>query len=363
MPPDSAQTETIDTFTTEAGHTLRAVPVAYRAWGTLNAAGDNAIVVCHALTGSANAAEWWGPLIGPGRAFDTDRYFVICANVPGSPYGSVSPLTPDPATGTPYGADFPAFTTRDTVALHRRLLDRIGVRHIATVAGGSMGAMHVLEWAFYGDYVRSLIPMAVGGRHSAWCIGWSEAQRQAIYADPNWQEGQYTADAPPTAGLAAARMMAMVSYRTRASFETRFGRQRMDAVNGSAGDAGGDEQAAPYAIESYLRYQGQKLVGRFDARCYVHLTEQMDSHDVARGRGAYLDVLRSIRQPALVIGIDSDVLYPLAEQEELAAALPKADLTVVESPHGHDAFLIEFDQLTRAIRPWLAEHVPAPASP
>lgn len=336
---------TFPEFTLESGRVLREVPVAYRTWGTLNAARDNAVVVCHALTGSADAESWWAPLFGPGRALDPERSFIICMNIPGSPYGSVSPLTPDPETGAPYGIDFPRITIRDTVALHRRLLEKLGVQRVDLAIGGSMGGMQVLEWAFYGDFVRALVPIAVGGRHTAWQIGWGEAQRQAIYADPNWQDGEYAPEAPPEEGLATARMMAMISYRSHASFGTRFGRERMPEPS---------DDSTPFAVESYLRYQGKKLVGRFDARCYVRLTEQMDTHDVARGRGAYRDVLAGIEQPTLVVGIDSDVLYPLAEQEELAEHLPRADLRVLSSPHGHDAFLIEGEALNQLLLGWHA---------
>lgn len=338
-------TITLDEHPLENGACLRDVPVAYRAWGRLNAEGDNAIVVCHALTGDTNADDWWGPLIGPGKVLDTERFFVICPNVPGSPYGSVSPVTENPATGKPYGAAFPEVTVRDVVALHRRLLGVLGVRQVALAIGGSMGGMQVLEWAFEGAFVRAIAPIAVGGRHSAWCIGWSEAQRQAIYADAKWQGGGYDPADPPAAGLAAARMVAMISYRSQPSFDARFGRERQEDGDGS------------FAVESYLRYQGRKLVDRFDANSYVRLTQLMDSHDVARGRGTYADVLAAITQPALVIGIDSDVLYPLAEQETLARHLPGAELAVVTSVHGHDAFLIEFDQLETLLRPWMKLHV------
>lgn len=340
---------TISEFTLESGAVLRDVPVAYHTWGQLNESRDNAIVVCHALTGDSNAESWWGPLIGPGRPLDTDRYFVICANAIGSPYGTVSPVSIRPDTGTPYGADFPAATIRDTVALHRLLIEHLGITRIAMTIGGSMGGMQVLEWGFHADLVGSLVPIGVGGRHSAWCIAWSEAQRQAIYADPNWKGGRYTSDATPDAGLAAARMMAMVSYRSRQSFESRFARARM---------ASNDQQEA-FAVESYLRYQGEKLVQRFDANCYVHLTRQMDSHDVSRGRGGYPDTLRSLRQPTLVLGIDTDVLYPVEEQEELAAYMPEATLQIIESENGHDSFLIAFDQLDEVLRPWM-EAVVAP---
>lgn len=327
------------------GGVLTNAPVAYNTWGTLNEAGDNAIVICHALTGNTQADDWWGGLVGPGKCFDTNQFFVICANVLGSPYGSASPLTINPATGRPYGAAFPRITIRDTVRAHQCLLNHLGVRQVAVVAGGSMGGMQALEWAFFGDYVRTIIPVACGGQHSAWCIGWSEAQRQAIYADPLWQGGAYVPDAPPRAGLRAARMMAMISYRNQHEFHGRFGRGRMNTAE------------AEFSVESYLRYQGDKLVDRFDANCYVSITQQMDTHDVARGRGIYPDVLASIEQPTLVLGIDTDILYPLAEQQELAAHIPNAELGVIEAPYGHDTFLIDFEQLESHIRPWLNKHL------
>ena len=265
---------------------------------------------------------------------------MICANALGSPYGTVSPVSRNPATGQPYGADFPRVTIRDTVALHKQLLDRLGVRQIAFAIGGSMGGMQALEWAFYGDFVRGLVPIGVGGRHSSWCIGWSEAQRQAIYADPRWKEGRYDPADPPAAGLATARMMAMISYRSFHSFQARFGRKPSEREDGL------------FDVEGYLRYQGDKLVRRFDANCYVHLSWQMDTHDIARGRGHYADVAGQIEQPTLVVGIDSDILYPLDEQRELARLLPHATLAVLEAPHGHDAFLIELDTLSEMVRSW-----------
>jgi homoserine O-acetyltransferase len=341
-----SQTLTLPKFTFEDGTTLRDVPVAYQTWGTLNAAGDNAVLVCHALTGDSDVTDWWDGMLGADRALDPTRDFVVCLNVPGSPYGTVSPLTNDPETGTRYGTDFPAVTIRDAVRLHRRALEDLGVRRVACAIGGSMGGMHVLEWAFQtaddgAPFVQSLVPIAVGGRHTAWQIGWSESQRQAIYNDPKWRGGDYPLDDPPTDGLATARMMAMVSYRSEPSFDGRFGREEMD-----------DQSDAPFAVESYLRYQGGKLVDRFDAHCYVHLTQQMDTHDVSRGRGDYTSVLGTIEQPTLVVGIDSDILYPIREQRELADHMPRASLEVLSAPHGHDAFLIEFDALNDMITSW-----------
>ena len=327
----------------ENGLVMTQVPIAYQTWGALNAAGDNAIVVCHALTGNTEVDDWWGELLGPGKALDTSRYFVVAANVLGSPYGSVSPLTVNQETGEPYGAAFPPLTIRDTVRAHRHVVEYLGVKRVMLAIGGSMGGMQVLEWAFLGDFVQAIAPIAVGGRHSPWCIAWSEAQRQAIYADRNWQGGKYSPGEEPVQGLAAARMMAMVSYRSAPIYEERFGRKILPH----------NEDGGMYSVESYLRYQGEKLVNRFDANCYVQLTKQMDTHDVARGRGEYHEVLGEIQQPTLVIGIDSDVLYPLHEQEELAVNIPGSTFEVLSSPHGHDAFLIELQTLNTIIFSWL----------
>ncbi len=336
---------TLPSFTFGSGAAFAAVPVAYEAWGTLNEARDNAVIVCHALTGSPDAAAWWGPLIGAGRVLDTDRYWVVCLNVPGSPYGTLSPSTPG-GDGHRLGSRFPVPTIRDCVRLHRAALDALGVAGAALAIGGSMGGMQALEWAFEttaegAPFVRAISPIASSGRHSAWCIGWSEAQRLAIYADPRWNGGDYDDDAPPDAGLAAARAMAMVSYRSAEAYTERHGRAVMD--DGS------------FAVESYLRYQGQKLVERFDAACYVRITQMMDTHDVAAGRGAYEAVLGSIVQPALCVGVSSDVLYLPEESRELARLIPRGIYRELRSPWGHDAFLIEFEQIELHLRAFLAQ--------
>jgi homoserine O-acetyltransferase/O-succinyltransferase len=331
----------IDEFLFEDGSRFGQVPVAYQTWGRLNERADNCVVVCHALTGNTDVPDWWAELIGPGRALDTDNDFIVCMNVLGSPYGSLSPLTRDSRTGRPFGPRFPIPTIRDTVALHRRLLEELGVARVKFCIGGSMGGMQALEWAFEDDFVRAIVPIAVGGRHSAWCIAWSEAQRQAIYCDPNWNGGNYVEGHEPDLGLAIARMIAMNTYRSFHSFEARFGRVMMQY--------GDDSQ---FAMKGYLHHQGEKLVNRFDANCYVCLTESMDTHDVSRGRGEYTRVLASIEQPALVIGIDSDVLYPLAEQRELVQYMPHAELAVLEAPHGHDSFLIERAAVNDIVVAW-----------
>jgi homoserine O-acetyltransferase len=335
----TVRTLQLPSFRFEDGTELVDVPVAYQSWGQLNDAGDNAILVCHALTGNTAVDEWWRGMLGPGRALDTDQYFVICANVIGSPYGSLSPLTANPTTGQPYGIDFPIPTLRDTVSLHRLMLDELGVRQVEFAIGGSLGGMQVLEWAFQGDFVKALVPIGVGGQHSAWCIAWSQAQREAIRRDPAWQDGLYTSS--PTNGLAVARMIAMISYRSFESFGERFGRESDDSG-----------AITSFSMESYLRHQGKKFVERFDANCYLRLTQSMDTHDIARGRGEYPQVLHQIQQPTLVIGIDSDLLYPIAEQRELAEHIPHADLEVIEAAHGHDSFLIELDTLNGMVEQW-----------
>jgi homoserine O-acetyltransferase len=317
----------------EQGGQLASVRVGYRTWGTLDPDGSNAVVICHALTGSADADLWWTRMFGPGRAFDPERDFVVCSNILGSCYGTTGPTSIDPGTGRPYLGDFPAISVRDMVEAQRRLVTALGVKKIRMVIGGSLGGMQTLEWGLMApEMVESLGFVASTARHSAWCIGLSEAQRQAIAADPRWKDGRYDPDDPPAAGLAAARMMAMISYRSMPSFEQRFGRR--------------GQTAELFAVESYLRYQGQQLVDRFDPATYVTLTKAMDTHDVSRGRGDHEEVLRSIRQPTLVVSIDSDVLYFPSEQREVASLVPNARLAVMDSPHGHDAFLIDVDRLS-----------------
>jgi homoserine O-acetyltransferase len=320
-------------FPLELGGALPALRIGYRTWGTLDAEGGNAVVVCHALTGSADADLWWTRMFGEGRALDPERDFVVCSNILGSCYGTTGPTSIDPATGAPWLGTFPAITVRDMVRAQHALASALGVRRVRMVIGGSLGGMQALEWALeYPALVESVVFVASTARHSAWCIGLSEAQRQAIYADPRWKGGRYDPADPPAGGLAAARMMAMLSYRSQPSFELRFGRRRQTEDR--------------FAVESYLEYQGVQLVERFDAATYVTLTRAMDTHDVSRGRGDFDDVLRGLRQPTLVVSIDSDVLYWPWEQREVATLAPNARLAVMDSPHGHDAFLIDVDRLS-----------------
>jgi len=325
-----------DPLELECGAVLDQVTVAYRSWGRLSLAGDNAVVICHALTGSADADLWWGDFIGPDKALDPERDFIICTNVLGSCYGTTGPTSPRPGFCPSWGPDFPSITVRDMVEVQRRLLDALGVRRIRLVIGGSLGGMQTLEWVLSDGRVRAAAVIAASARHSAWCIAQSEAQRAAIAADPRWADGRYEPELQPAAGLAAARMMAMCSYRTPASLEDRFGR---------AARPDGDFQ-----INDWLHHHGGALVDRFDANSYVGLTRAMDRHDVGRGRGGVESALESIAIPVLVVSIDSDGLYPPAEQEFLARLIPDAELFTINSPHGHDAFLIETIELEDRIR-------------
>jgi len=348
----SAETKYFDVdggFPLENGDVLRDVRIAYRTWGDIANAGERTVLVCHALTGSADVDAWWPGIIGPGLAFDPARDFIVCANILGSCYGTTGPVSIKPGTSERYRADFPRVTVRDMVNLERVLLDGLGINFVQVVTGPSLGGMQALEWALsYPERVGSVVPIGVGGRHSAWCIGVSEAQRAAIAADPDWQGGYYSDDRPPERGLAAARMMAVCTYRSWDSFDERFGR-----------DLRNDD--GQFQVQSYLQHQGRKINSRFDANTYVTLTHAMHSHDLARGRGDYPDVLGNIRQPALVVSVSSDALYPPAEQQFLAAHLPAAEYAVLESAHGHDGFLIETSALGELIRDF-RERVFAPDS-
>lgn len=324
-------------FVCESGSELDGIEIAYRSWGTLNAAGDNAVLVCHALTGSADADDWWPGLIGEGAVLDPASDFIVCSNVLGGCYGSSGPFSRRDAQARRLGLEFPRVTVRDMVAAQRRLLALLGVKRLRLVIGPSLGGMQVLEWAAsYPEMVDAIAPIGVSAQHSAWCIGIGSAQRAAIAADPHWRDGRYDDDARPTRGLAAARMMAMVSYRSWQNFEARFARSA--------------HQVESFDVTSYLDYQGGKLVGRFDAASYYRLTQAMDSHDLGRERGGdFRAVLRGIDCPALIVSVSSDVLYPPHEQEAIAEHLPNAVYRTLDSEHGHDGFLIDLDPLAAMI--------------
>nr|XP_031863439.1 homoserine O-acetyltransferase [Kwoniella shandongensis]KAA5530511.1 homoserine O-acetyltransferase [Kwoniella shandongensis] len=494
------QIAVIPSFKLESGVTLTNVPIAFKTWGKLNENKDNCLVICHALTGSADVEDWWGPLLGPDRAFDPTRFFIFCANVIGSPYGTVSSVTTNPETGRPYGPEMPGSSVKDDVRLHYTIVRSLGVKSVAAAIGGSMGGMTVLEWPLNTPpgFVRAIVPLATSARHSAWCISWGEAQRQSIYSDPDYRDGYYyeSEDAngansvvdltrQPTRGLAAARMAALLTYRSRDSFESRFGRRagvggkskvpkggvrimggkettdpsvpsesdlsksprerawrehndghrsssavmsrrgsdsgksnQGDSGEGEAGGAGGSSNTvtkiaevggstngtgekklgtggdgAPkiFSAQSYLRYQGDKFTGRFDANCYIHITRKLDTHDLSHPSNdtsltslssslpplpaevedadasqnveepdytSRLTHALSLEPPALVIGIESDGLFTTSEQKELAAYIPDAELVVIPSPDGHDGFLLEFEAINGWVEGWLQRKMP-----
>ncbi|MEM7272078.1 MAG: homoserine O-acetyltransferase [Actinomycetota bacterium] len=353
-------------FALEGGGQLDQITLAYETWGTLDAAASNAILVCHALTGDAHAAGpsgpgqrqegWWNDLIGPGRALDTDRYFIVCANVLGGCQGSTGPMSPHPEDGRPYGARFPVVSTRDIVRTQALLADGLGIDRWLSVVGGSMGGMQVLEWAvMYPDRLASFVSMASTAAASPLQVGWSQAGRLAIVQDPRWNGGDYYDAAPgegPHQGLMLARRIAQIHYRSDKSFQDRFDRA---TVNPLAEFRMWDR----FQIESYLDYHGQKLARRFDANSYLLLNKVMDLHDVGRGRGGIRSALGRVTAPSLVVTIDSDTLYTPRQQEalvdDLRAGGADVDYVVVNSDHGHDGFLLEFEQLAPLLGDFLSE--------
>lgn len=349
--------ERFDQFELEAGGTLRQVEVAYEAYGRLNEAGDNAILVCHALTGDAHAygAEqedgWWQGLIGPGKALDTEAYFIICSNVLGGCNGTTGPASPDPETGRPYGAAFPVITVGDMVRLQRTLLQKVGVSRLALVIGGSMGGLQAVEWAAaFPEMVERCMPIACAAQLSALAIGYNDAMRTAVTQDPAWRGGDYYGSVGPVQGLALARKIGMITYRTYDLFEERFGRELQT------------EQGTPlpetrFQIESYLDYQGGKLVHRFDANSYLTLLKAMDLHDIGRGRGGFAAAVERMTCDLMWVGIDSDRLYPVQEQRLWAKRMREAGKPVeyreIRSAYGHDAFLLEFEQINEIVGAFL----------
>lgn len=342
----SGEIAVVEDFVLESGYRLKKTETCYKTYGTLNESGNNVIVVNHALTGNADLEAWWGALLGPGKPMDTNKYFIFCANVLGGCYGSTGPGSIDPDTGKKYGLTFPKVTIRDMVQLQAEVLLQLGVKEVQCVIGGSMGGMQALEWAasVVKPKAKSFISLSASGRHSAWQIGISECQRQAIYADPLWNGGDYPPESPPVTGVAVARMMAMVTYRTHPAYAGKFGRS---VVTDS-------QSQRVFNVESYLRYQGKNFNTRkFDACSYVYLTQAMDSHDLERGRGEYKAVLRSITTPGMTVSISSDVLYPPEEQMELAQLMPNVQHHMIQSAEGHDGFILETQAISTLIRGFL----------
>lgn len=325
-------------FTLASGETLPGFHLAYTTHGKLNAARDNVVWIFHALTANSNPVEWWPGLVGDGKFFDPSRYFIICVNKPGSPYGSISPLSRNPLTGQPYYDDFPVLTIRDMIRMYQHLKEFLGIKKIFVGLGGSTGGMQVLEWAIEEpELFVHIVPIATNAVLSPWGIAFNTSQRMAIEADSSWQERRPDAGQK---GLAAARSIALLSYRHYNGYAIT---QRRDKAFVPLSDA------TRYAADNYQRYQGLKLVNRFNVVCYYRLTQSMDNHDVGKNRGSVREALGRIRAKTLVIGISSDVLYPITEQQYLQQHIPGAELLTIHSEFGHDGFLLEYEKIEAAL--------------
>jgi len=346
---------TFSDFELEEGGRIDLVTIAYETYGTLNEKKNNAILILHALSGDAHVAGinsgqnnpgWWDPLIGSGRAFDTNKYFIICSNVLGGCRGSTGPATVNAKTGRPYALDFPVITINDMVDAQKRLVDSFGVDKLLAVVGGSMGGMQVLSWLTrYPDKIRSAIPIATAARHSPQQIAFGEVGRQAIMADPQWKYGNYYDGFYPAKGLAVARMIGHITYMSDVSMADKFGRQRKDKAQPH-------KFSADFEVEGYLRYRGENFIKRFDANSYLYITKAMDHFDASQGK-ALQDVLCGIKARVMLIAFKSDWLYPVYQSKEIlkACKLSGVDATYceIESTYGHDAFLLEVKEETHLI--------------
>jgi homoserine O-acetyltransferase/O-succinyltransferase len=318
-------------FSLESGETLHGFELAYTTWGKLNAAKNNVIWVCHALTANANPAEWWAGLVGEKDFFNPEEHFIVCANMLGSCYGSTGALSINPKSGEPYYADFPTTTVRDMARALDLLSRNLGILRIHTCIGGSMGGQQALEWAvLQPELIENLVLIATNARHSPWGIAFNESQRLAIYADQTWAERRENAG---QAGLKAARSIALLSYRHAEAYN--FSQWEED-----------EDKTSNFKAASYQQYQGQKLVNRFNVFSYITLLNAMDTHNIGRGRGGAEKALATIQAKTLVIGIKSDLLFPTQEQVFLACNIKNATYKEIGSDYGHDGFLIETEKIT-----------------
>jgi homoserine O-acetyltransferase/O-succinyltransferase len=348
-----------DDLVLESGERMGPIILAYETYGSLNEGRTNAILLFHALSGDAHVAGyhqgddrpgWWDGMVGPDKAFDTNKYFVICSNVIGGCMGSTGPSSMNPTTGQPYGLDFPLISIRDMVNAQARLLDYLDIDKLLCVSGGSMGGMQALEWAVsYPTRVRSAIPIATTARHSPQQIAFNEVGRQAIMADPNWSNGNYYSGTPPTRGLSVARMVGHITYMSDASMAEKFGRRFKDRVE--------NEKFEPdFEVEGYLQYRGDNFVKRFDANSYLYITKALDYFDLDNGRGLS-QVLKGVKAKFLVIAFKSDWLYPAYQSREIVKAckLAGVDATYCElnSNYGHDAFLLEIEEQEYLVKHFL----------
>ncbi len=344
------------------GARLAPVDVAYTTYGTLNQARSNAILILHAFSGDAHVAGispqtgkpgWWDNMVGPGKAFDTNKYFIICSNVLGGCSGTTGPSSNNPETGCPYAMSFPVITIRDMVRLQKMLIDHLGIPRLLSVAGGSMGGMQALQWAAdYPEAVVSAIPIAATARHSAQQIAFNEVGRQAIMSDPDWNGGNYYGGKLPARGLAVARMVGHITYMSDDSMREKFGRRLRGRENFGFGFD------IDFEVESYLRYRGSEFVNRFDANSYLYITKAMDYFDLTNGSQSLVAALEKVTSRFLVISFTSDWLYPSYQSQEIVRALRARAVDVayceLTSNYGHDAFLVDVAEQTDLIRGFLA---------
>jgi homoserine O-acetyltransferase/O-succinyltransferase len=329
-------------FTLESGEVLPGYHLAYTTHGKLNRKKDNAVWIFHALTANSDPAEWWPGLVGEGKLFDPNEHFIVCANMPGSCYGSTGPLEINPLTKQLYFHAFPFFTTRDMIRAYMPLKEFLGIDRIEVGIGGSMGGQQLLEWAVeQPDAFRFIFPIATNAQHSPWAIAFNASQRFCIETDVTWKNNDVEAGME---GMKTARSVALLSYR---SYDT-YKLGQAEATN---------EKAEHFNSESYQRYQGEKLAKRFNAFSYHVLSRSMDSHNIGRGRNSVTDALRRIKAATLSIGIRSDLLFPVEEQEYLAAHIEGARFRLIDSYYGHDGFLLEFEQIEKHIREFLKKEL------
>jgi homoserine O-acetyltransferase/O-succinyltransferase len=353
-----------DALKLRGGGRISPVDVAFETAGTLSPERDNAVLICHALTGDSHVtgqyapddkSAWWPQMVGPGKAIDTEKYFVICANIIGGCRGTTGPASVDPTTGQPYGLTFPMVTISDMVSVqHALLTQHLGLDRLLAAVGGSMGGMQVLQWALdHPEMLATAIPVASTAQLHAQGIAFDEVGRQAICSDPRWRDGAYYDSEPPERGLAIARMIGHITYLSDSSMRAKFGRNLQDRV-----EVGYDFGPADFQVESYLRYQGDKFVQRFDANSYLYITKAMDYYDPGAEAGSLVEALRGVRSRFLIVSYSGDWLFPTYMSKELVRALQAngAETTFCElqSEYGHDAFLLDDPELSQMVGQFLA---------
>jgi homoserine O-acetyltransferase/O-succinyltransferase len=327
-------------LTLESGYTLPSWHLAYTTYGTINKEKNNVVWIFHALTANSEPSDWWPGLVGKGKLFDPENYFIVCVNTPGSCYGSIGPLDKNPQTGQTYYHEFPFFTTKDMIRSYQPLKRHLGIEKIKIGIGGSMGGQQLLEWAVdEPELFENIFPIATNAQHSAWGIAFNASQRMCIEADSTWLQKNAGAGIE---GMKAARSVALISYR---HYDTYHASQSEHNI----------EKIEHFKSESYQKYQGEKLAKRYNAFSYYVLSKSMDSHNVGRGRGGVQQALLRIKAKTHVIGIHTDILFPLSEQNFIAENIPGAQITAIHSLYGHDGFLLEFEQIQQIIKKFLVE--------